>query len=123
MSIRVGIDLVNVEQVTEAIAEHGDRYLRRIYTERELVDTGSTPERLAARFAAKEATMKALGRAEEGFGWQRIAVEREPDGQPRIALTGAAAELARERGMRSIQVSLTHELDYAAAMVVMECQP
>jgi holo-[acyl-carrier protein] synthase len=123
MSIRCGIDLVDVEQVTEAIAEHGERYLHRIYTERELADAGAAPERLAARFAAKEATMKALGRAEEGFGWTRIAVEREPSGQPRIALTGSAAELARERGMQSIHVSLTHESDYAAAMVVMECQP
>jgi holo-[acyl-carrier protein] synthase len=123
MSIRVGIDLVNVEQVTEAIAEHGDRYLNRIYTERELSDAGSVPQRLAARFAAKEATMKALGRGQEGLGWKRIAVEHEPGGQPRIALTGSAAELARERGIQSIQVSLTHEPDYAAAMVVMECQP
>jgi holo-[acyl-carrier protein] synthase len=120
MSTRVGIDLVSVEQVQDSIAGHGTRYLSRIYTDSELVESRSEPQRLAARFAAKEATMKALGRGDEGFGWRDIALASGADGQPTIELSGAAAQLAQRRGVRSISVSLTHERDYAAAVVLME---
>lgn len=122
MSVRVGIDLVSVEQVKGSIADHGRRYLRRVYTEQELVESRSEPRRLAARFAAKEATMKALGRGDEGFGWRAIAVAGGPDGQPRIELTGPARKLAQRRGLQSIAVSLTHEREYAAAIVVIEAE-
>jgi holo-[acyl-carrier protein] synthase len=122
MSVRVGIDLVSVEQVKESIADHGRRYLSRVYTNQELVESRSEPERLAARFAAKEATMKALGRGDEGFGWRAIEVASGADGQPHIELTGAVAELAQQRGLQSIAVSLTHEREYAAAMVVIESE-
>jgi len=122
MSVRVGIDLVSVEQVKESIADHGRRYLRRVYTEQELVESRSEPRRLAARFAAKEATMKALGRGDEGFGWRAIAVAGGTGGQPQIELTGSVAELAQRRGIQSIAVSLTHEREYAAAVVVIEAE-
>jgi holo-[acyl-carrier protein] synthase len=120
MSVRVGIDLVSIVQVEDSIATHGDRYLARIYSDRELADSRARPERLAARFAAKEAAMKALGRDDEGFGWKAIEVMRGADGQPTLQLTGGAARLAQRRGMISLTVSLTHERDHAAAVVVME---
>jgi holo-[acyl-carrier protein] synthase len=120
MSVSVGIDLVTVEQVEEAMARHGSRYLQRIYTEQELADSAGDPARLAARFAAKEATMKALGRSDEGIGWRCIAVHRAVHGQPTIELSGAAAELARSRGVTGLAVSLTHEPQHAAAIVLAE---
>jgi holo-[acyl-carrier protein] synthase len=118
MSLRIGIDLVSVAQVKESVADHGQAYLSRIYTDQELRDSRHDPARLAARFAAKEATMKALGRGDEGFGWRSIAVARGVDGQPSIELSGAAADLARRRGLKSIAVSLTHQSGHAAAVVV-----
>jgi holo-[acyl-carrier protein] synthase len=123
MSVRVGIDLVNVEQVKDSVSAHGERYLSRVYSEREVRESGMAPERLAARFAAKEATMKALGRDDEGLGWKSIAVVSGPDGRPTIELAGEAAQLAERRGMRSLALSLTHERGHAAAIVVMETRP
>jgi holo-[acyl-carrier protein] synthase len=123
MSLRVGIDLVDVKQVEDSVSVHGERYLHRVYSDQELSDSQARPERLAARFAAKEATMKALGRGDEGLGWTSITVVRGADGEPSIELTGEAARLAERRGMRSMSVSLTHERDHAAAVVVMETHP
>jgi holo-[acyl-carrier protein] synthase len=120
MSVSIGIDLVTVEQVQESMARHGSRYLQRIYTDQEVTDSAGDPARLAARFAAKEATMKALGRIDEGIGWRSIAVHRAAHGQPSIELSGAAAELARARGVTGLTVSLTHEPQYAAAVVLAE---
>jgi holo-[acyl-carrier protein] synthase len=120
MSLCVGIDLVAVDQIEESVACHGDRFLERIYTARERADSRRDPARLAARFAAKEATLKALGRGDEGIAWQSIEVLRGPDGQPSIQLSGAAAELALSRGVTSLAVSLTHARRHAAAVVVAE---
>jgi holo-[acyl-carrier protein] synthase len=120
MSFRVGVDLVETATVREAIITHGDRYLRRIYTEAERLDSGSDPVRLAARFAAKEATMKALERGDEPLPWRSIAVTRAASGSPSLVLEGPAAELARARGIRSLALSITHERDHAAAVVLAE---
>ncbi|MGA2011233.1 MAG: holo-ACP synthase [Solirubrobacteraceae bacterium] len=116
--MRVGIDLVSVEQVRRAIADHGDHYLSRVFTPRELAETQSEPHRLAARFAAKEATIKALGATDEGLGWSSIGVAGDAAGRPGLELTGAAAELAQRRGIASLSVSLTHTGDHAAAVVL-----
>jgi holo-[acyl-carrier protein] synthase len=120
MSVLVGIDLVSVSEVEDSIAAHGQRYLSRIYSERELRDSRARPGRLAARFAAKEAAMKALGRGDQGLSWKSIEVRHRGDGQPTLMFAGEAAELAHRRGVRSLTVSLTHERDHAAAVVVME---
>jgi holo-[acyl-carrier protein] synthase len=122
MSLRVGIDLMAVEQIAGSVACHGDRFLERVYSSRELADSRRDPSRLAAQFAAKEATMKALGRADEAIGWRSIEVLRDPAGRPSIQLSGAAAELANRRGVTSLAVSLTHERRHAAAVVVAEAR-
>jgi holo-[acyl-carrier protein] synthase len=111
---------VRAEEVEESLRIHGDRYLRRVYTEEELHDCGSNARRLAARFAAKEAAMKALGRADEGISWRSIAVERGATGSPSLKLTGAAADLARRRGVRELSVSITHQSSLVAAVVLAE---
>jgi len=123
MGVKVGIDLVSIEAVEESIRVHADRYLGRVYTVTELRDcatTVGTPDarRLAARFAAKEAAMKVLRAGDEALPWTSIGVARDRFGGPSIELAGAAAALADERGIQALDVSLTHERDYAAAVVI-----
>jgi len=123
MTVKVGIDLVCARSVRDSVAEHAERYLDRVYTRRELEDCadvgGVDSRRLAARFAAKEATIKALGPGRgQAVPWRDVGVRRENDGTVGIELTGSAATLAEERGLEELAVSLTHEGDMAAAVVV-----
>lgn len=120
MGLRVGIDTVEVAQVRTALAAHGDRYLQRIYTEREVTDCDGEPERLAARFAAKEAAFKALRAGAGGVPWRAVEVQRAPLGHVDLALSGAAEELARALGPHEVAVSLTHEAGLASAVVVIQ---
>jgi len=127
VSIRVGLDLVRVDLIEQALrAPHGERYLSRIYTEREVRDcriaTGVDPQRLAARFAAKEATLKVLPASDEGFSFRSIEVRTEPSGRVHLELSGPAAKLAAQAGVIEIALSLTHEGGYAAAVVVADCR-
>ncbi|MFI4991340.1 MAG: holo-ACP synthase [Solirubrobacterales bacterium] len=127
MPLRVGIDLASVELVRDAIETHGDRYLERVYTARELSDcaTGADgrpePERLAARFAAKEATLKVLRPGEVGLPLTAIEVVRGPDGAVALELDGPAASLAGDAGISELTLSLTHEDGFAAAVVIATC--
>jgi len=109
-AVRVGIDLVDIDDVRESLRTHGDRYLRRIYTEREIEDSRGRPERLAERFAAKEAALKVLRRADEAIPWRAIEV----DGGS-LRLEGRAAQLA---GDMQLALSVSHEGPVAAAIVV-----
>ena len=125
MAVRAGIDLVSVDAVRESLAVHGEHYLARVYTEREVRDctmpSGPDPERLAARFAAKEATLKVLRPGDVGIPWSSIEVVRRPGGWVALELTGAAAELASEAGITELAVSITHEGAFASAVVVADC--
>jgi holo-[acyl-carrier protein] synthase len=127
MALRVGIDLASVELVRDAIEAHGDRYLARVYTPRELQDcaTGTDgrpePERIAARFAAKEATLKVLRPGEVGLPLTAIEVIRDTEGAVSLMLHGPAASLADEAGITELTLSLTHEHGLAAAVVVASC--
>lgn len=124
MPLKVGIDLASVELVRDAIEAHGDHYLERVYTPRELRDcaTGEDdrlePERLAARFAAKEATLKVLRPGEIGVPLTAIEVVRSADGAVALELDGPAASLAERAGITALTLSLTHEGGFAAAVVV-----
>ena len=119
--LSAGIDLVNVRRIAESLAQFGDRFLRRVFTEAEIAYATAAPaltvERLAARFAAKEATMKALGLVESGVGWRQIEVTNRPSGSCRLRLHGAALAAARDSGVTDLTVSLSHEGDYATAVV------
>jgi holo-[acyl-carrier protein] synthase len=103
-------------------AAHGERYLERIYTEDEVEDcrtaAGIDPQRLAARFAAKEATLKVLPAGSGGVSFRAIEVRREESGRVHLQLSGRAAELAADAGLADFAVSLTHEAGFAAAVVV-----
>ena len=124
MGTGVGIDLVMVSRVEESLSRFGDRFLRRVFTEGEIAYATSSPaataERLAARFAAKEAAIKAIGLtgANLGIGWRDIEVAREDSGRCRLILHGAARAAADDAGVAELSVSLTHEGDYSAAVVL-----
>jgi holo-[acyl-carrier protein] synthase len=125
MQLRVGTDVVSVETVRASIAEHGDHYLQRVYTERELDDCrgsrGIDEERLAGRFAAKEAALKVLRPGEEGIPWSSIEVRRQPQGWVELSLSGPAAELAQRDGVQNLSLSIAHEAGIATAVVVASC--
>jgi holo-[acyl-carrier protein] synthase len=122
MTMRVGIDMVSIDSVRESIREHGDRYLKRIFTERELSDCntnqGLITERLAARFAAKEATLKVLRPVDEPVPWRTIEIVRHEAGWVAIKLSGRAAALAAEADLDGFELSICHEADYASAVVI-----
>jgi holo-[acyl-carrier protein] synthase len=125
MAMRVGIDLVSVDSVDESIREHGARYLERLYTERELRDCqteqGPVTERLAARFAAKEATIKVLRPSPDAaVPWRSIEVVRHSSGWVALELAGAAAALAEAAGLHDFALSITHEQGQATAVVIAE---
>jgi len=124
-SIRVGADVAPVHQVAESVARFGDRYLRRVYTEHEIASCAGSPSvaaaGLAARFAAKEATIKVLRPLGHQPDWRSMEVRREQGGWCRMSLSGHAATLAHEAGIAEMEVSLTHDEDIAAAVVVALC--
>jgi len=123
--LRVGIDLVNVDAVGESVSAHGEQYLARVYSERELdacrTGAGIALERLAARFAAKEAAMKVLRPGpKDAVPWPSIEVLSAPDGWVSLELGGAAAALAEAAGIEELQLSITHEGSQACAVVIAE---
>lgn len=124
MALRVGLDLVEVSTVVESLrGAHRDRYLQRVYTDREVdacrgLSGRIEPERLAARFAAKEAAIKALPGAGEEVRLTQIEVVQDESGSVALQLSGRAAELLGESGGSEIAVSLTHEGGFAAATVI-----
>ncbi len=129
-TLRVGVDVVPVEEVARSVAQFGDRYVGRIYTDHEVACCRSSAaggelvaESLAARFAAKEAVVKVLRPTGARPPWRSIEVHRLPEGACEIRLSGRAAELAEQAGISELAVSLTHERPLAAAVVVGGCTP
>ena len=124
-ALRVGTDLVPIGQVAESVARFGDRYVGRVYTAHEVSCCQGTPlvmaAGLAARFAAKEATIKVLRPVENQPDWRSIEIRRDPAGWCSVHLTGGAAAMADEQGITNMAVSLTHEAGMAAAVVVAAC--
>ena len=122
MTTRVGVDLASTDAVRAALAAHGDRYLRRAYTDAEIADCSSAAgvdvDSLAARVAAKEAVKKVL--RTDGVPWRSIEVVRHPAGWTSVALDGRAALEAERQGIGDITLSLTHDGDYAAAVAFAE---
>jgi holo-[acyl-carrier protein] synthase len=122
--IGTGVDLTEVPRIRQSIERFGDRFLNRIYTERELAYVarkGGKFERYAARFAAKEAGMKAIGTGwRGGIRWQDFEVTNLPSGKPTLTFHGVAAALAARMGVRNIALSLTHTAETAMAFVILE---
>lgn len=124
--VRNGIDLVSVGEVADSVSTWGDRYLKRVFTSAEIqasesAEPGTTLQRLAARFAAKEAAMKALAWPGTAVAWTDFEVIRGPFGVPDLHLHGPAARRAGELGVRSCALSLSHDGDRAVAAVTLLC--
>jgi holo-[acyl-carrier protein] synthase len=113
----VGVDLVDVARFTLAIERH-PRLIERLFTEGERRDARQRPERLAARFAAKEAVLKTLGVGVGAAPWRSIEVTTNDAGAPSVLLHGSASELARAAGVATWHLSMTHTSVTAAAVVV-----
>ncbi|MDZ4719953.1 MAG: holo-ACP synthase [Roseiflexaceae bacterium] len=122
-----GIDMIEVARITHAIERYGERFLKRVFTNAEIVRYGDRPSSLAARWAAKEATAKLLGVGLRGLGagtqfagvaWTDIEVIGDELGQPTITLSGAAEQRACTLGIATLALSLTHTRDLAIASVV-----
>ena len=120
---RVGIDLVQIPRLEQAIARWGSRFLLRVFTPRELQDSRSRVPSLAARFAAKEAAAKALGSGVmAGISWCEIEVVSAAGGQPELRLHGEAQRQALRLGLEEWAVSLSHSGDQALAVVIAQAK-
>jgi holo-[acyl-carrier protein] synthase len=124
MIIGIGIDMEQVERVRGVIERQGERFLKRVYTERERAyceQFRNKYERYAGRFAVKEATMKALGTGwSRGVRWVDCEVVRLPGGRPRLELKGEALKIADRLGVKNIAISITHTSEQAWAQVIFE---
>lgn len=124
MIVGIGIDIAEVPRVQEAIQRFGERFLERVFTpgERRYCDSkANRVERYAARFAAKEAAMKALGTGwNHGVRWRDCEVVRMPGGRPTIHFHGKAAEFAVKLGVKNAALSITHTKEQAMAQVILE---
>lgn len=118
MSNAVGVDIIEIERVEKALARHGDRFLRRVYTDLEVAFCRGRVSELAARFAAKEAVMKALGTGARGVAWREIEVLPNHRGKPLVYLHGRARQRAAHIGLEGLDVSMSHSRQYAVAFVV-----
>ncbi len=124
MILGTGVDLCEVPRIEASIARYGNRFLERIFTTREIAYANRKAnrfERFAARFAAKEAGMKALGTGwTGGITWRDFEVVNLPSGRPTLIFHGRAAEIAGKLGVRHVALSITHTKEQALAMVVLE---
>jgi holo-[acyl-carrier protein] synthase len=124
MIVGTGIDIAEVPRIRQSIERFGDRFLQRIFTAGEIRYCDSKMnrfERYAARFAAKEAAMKALGTGwNHGIRWRDCEVVRLPGGRPTIAFHGKAGEFAAKLGMKNAALSITHTAEQAIAQVILE---
>ena len=124
MIVGTGVDLAEVPRIQASIERYGDKFIQRIYTPAEIAYVerkANKYERYAARFAAKEAGMKALGTGwRGGLTWRDLEVTNLASGRPALRLHGKAAEIAESLGVRNIALSITHTAGQAMAMVILE---
>lgn len=124
LRVLVGLDLVQISGIASSVERFGSRFLDRIFTESELryclAEPGPSASRLAVRFAAKEAARKILCIGDEAIGWRSIEVVRASSGWCDLVLHGEARALAKQAGCTGFSLSMTHESDYASAVVVCE---
>lgn len=124
MILGMGVDLVEVDRVREAVLRQGDRFVQRVFTESEVMYCRAHAEpgpHWAARWAAKEAVAKAFGTGMgASLGWREVEVLRDAQGAPQVRLTGRALVLLAERGGQRVHVSLSHTGQHAMAVAIIE---
>jgi holo-[acyl-carrier protein] synthase len=124
MIVGTGVDITEVARIKAAVSRFGDRFLKRVFTTEEItycMAKANSDERLAARFAAKEAAMKAIGTGlRSGVTWHDVEVVRLPGGRPELRWSGQAAEFASRLGCKRTHLSLSHTAEQAIAHVILE---
>jgi holo-[acyl-carrier protein] synthase len=124
MIVGTGVDLAEVPRIKASIERYGGKFIGRIYTPAEIAYVerkANKFERYAARFAAKEAGMKAIGTGwRRGVTWQDFEVANLPSGKPTLLLHGVAAKVAEELGVKNISLSITHTSELGMAHVILE---
>lgn len=124
MIVGTGVDLAEVPRIKRSAERFGDRFIRRVFTPLEIAYAerkANKYERYAARFAAKEAGMKAIGTGwKRGVRWQDFEVANMPSGKPMLRFHGKAAEFAGRLGVRNVSLSITHTKETALAHVILE---
>jgi holo-[acyl-carrier protein] synthase len=115
----IGVDIIEIDRIEQLICRWGETFLQRVFTPAELKLFNNTSS-LAARFAAKEAVLKALGACDKGISWQEIEIIAEINGKPLVNLMGKAKLKADEFAISRINISLSHSKEYAVAFVVGE---
>jgi holo-[acyl-carrier protein] synthase len=124
MIVGTGVDIAEVPRIQASIDRFGKRFLHRIFTDTEIKYCDSKinkAERYAARFAAKEAALKAIGTGlRMGISWREVEVTRMPGGRPTITFHGVAAGFAGRLGMKRAHLSLSHTKEHAIAYVILE---
>ncbi len=118
----LGVDIVEISRIKKAIARWGDGFLHRIYTEPELKLYYKKPSSLAARFAGKEAVIKALGAQAKGISWKEIEILSDSSGKPLVHLYGKAQNQANGLGLHNLAISLSHSKEYAIACAIGEAK-
>ncbi len=118
MILRTGIDILEIERLSTLSLAIRDRFLNRVFTPREIAEAQGNWETLAGRFAVKEAVAKALGTGIGAVGWKSIEVQRGANGEPLLNLVEKAAEVARDQGLQTWSVSISHSKGLAVAVVV-----
>jgi holo-[acyl-carrier protein] synthase len=124
MIVGTGVDITEVPRIAATIQRFGDRFVKRVFTEGEIrycESKQNKSERYAARFAAKEAALKAIGTGwRGGVTWRDVEVTRQPGGRPTLAFYGVAAQYAERIGMKRVHISISHTVDHAIAYVILE---
>jgi holo-[acyl-carrier protein] synthase len=118
MTLKTGIDIIEIKRIQAACERHGERFLRRVFTPREITECGGRAEALAVRFAAKEAVVKALGTGIGPVSWLEVETLHHRSGEPYLILNGRAELVASSLGLTQWAVSLSHSQEMATALVV-----
>jgi holo-[acyl-carrier protein] synthase len=118
VNIAVGIDIIEVGRVQKVFERHGERFLRRVFTEAEVMQCRGKATRLAGRFAAKEAISKALGTGIHGVAWREMEVVQLRSGRPTVSLHGNAKRRAELLGLSAFDVSIADLKDFSIAVAV-----
>ncbi len=118
MRLATGVDLIEIARIEEVVARHGKHYLERVFTPAEREYCGKRAESLAGRFAAKEAVSKALGTGIGDVAWQEIEILGDEQNAPTLTLHGAAEKKAKELGLITWSVSISHSQSHSVAFVV-----
>ena len=118
--INVGIDIIEIKRIQNVKSKYTNRFLKKIFTENEIIYCRNRSPQLAARFAAKEAMMKALGTGIRGVSWKDVEVIRYRGQAPQIKLSGRGKKVGERIGLKNTSLSISHSREYAVACVTIE---